>query len=254
MGAYAPGRREYRAARRGQPGSEQREAEQAERQAGREHDSDGADEGARPRDADGPDRPQPVDHTVAHESDRRHGHGERRDNVLCDTPRPAELVADVERRPVGTGLLAEDSAQADEPDQEDGPGREREVRRRRLVGRRRVLDQQLRDCAADRGEDERLDRELNRVSMPAWDAKAETADSTRRPALQKPCRLDIPTGRTASPLGALRFPRHVRESRDRDQTSRVASIVSSDVGNAGRARHPPQATIVAETDGRSTKR
>ena len=215
MRAHAPGRREHERHDDGDADPEQREAEEADRESGRQHDGDGADEGARPRDADGANRTELADHTVAHESDRRHRHGERRDRERCDARRPAELVADVERRPVGPGLLAEDGAEADEADQEDGSGREREGRRGGRVGGRRVLGQKLSDCGADRGEDERLERELH----PGVDAgvRRESRDGRPDKHTDAPETVQARHHRPAEQLlhqDALGIHRHVRESRD----------------------------------------
>ena len=48
MGAYAPGCGEHERDDDGEADPEQREAEEADRKVGRQHDRDGADEGARP--------------------------------------------------------------------------------------------------------------------------------------------------------------------------------------------------------------
>jgi hypothetical protein len=49
VGADAPGRGEHERDDDCEADPEQREAEEADRQAGRQHDRDGAEEGARPR-------------------------------------------------------------------------------------------------------------------------------------------------------------------------------------------------------------
>ena len=91
--------------------------------------------------------------------------------------------------------------------------------------------------------------------MPAWDARAETADPTRTPTLQKPCRLDM-TDRpnsfsTRTPSAFIAMSASPATA---PQTSRTAQSAASDVGSAGRTRHAHHATTVAVTNGRSAKR
>ena len=91
--------------------------------------------------------------------------------------------------------------------------------------------------------------------MPAWDARAETAEPIRTPTLQNPCRLDITerpnsfSTRTPSAFIAMSA-----SPATAPKTSRTAQSTASDVGSAGRTRQADQATIVTVTNGRSAKR
>ena len=196
--------------------SEQREGGQADGRIRREHDCHGS--GCRTR-AGQPyrgNRPQPPDHAIAQEPDRRHRHSERRHRKRRRRRRASELVPDVDRRPVESGLLGKDRAETDQSDDQHRSRRQGERRRSGPFAGALVVEQELRSDRPKRGQNQRLDRELGErveAGMRCQRRQGRTEQHAEAPEA-----VEARHHRLADrPLDehTLRVHRHVREPRRR---------------------------------------